>query len=85
MPLDGETTARLLSANGLRGSTPNTLAQIMGLTRSDTNAKGTSLYSTNSTSSIIGNTYYINGIKIGNDMMDKPLSQILSVLPIYAN
>ena len=85
MPLDGETTAKLLSANGLRGSTPNTLAQIMGLTRSDTNAKGTSLYSTNSTSSIIGNTYYINGIKIGNDMMDKPLSQILSVLPIYAN
>ena len=29
-----------------------------------------------------GNTY-INGVQIGSDMMDKPLSEILSVLPIY--
>ena len=28
---------------------------------------------------------YMNGIKIGSDMLNKPLSEVLSVLPIYCN
>lgn len=83
IPLDDATTEKLLGQTGLNNSGANTLSQIIGMTSADTNARGTSLYST-SNSSVIGNTYYINGIKIGSDMMDKPLSQILSVLPIYA-
>jgi TP901 family phage tail tape measure protein len=83
IPLDSETTAKILSGT-MAGSSANTVSQIIGMTTADTNARGTSMYSTSS-SSVYGNTYYINGIKIGSDMMDKPLSQILSVLPIYAN
>lgn len=28
-------------------------------------------------------TYYINGVKIGSDMANRPLSEILSVLPLH--
>lgn len=31
------------------------------------------------------NIVYMNGIKIGSDMLNKPLSEVLSVLPIYCN
>ena len=83
--LDAETTARIMSDQGstARGGA-SVLSAMLGSSAYDLNAKGTSNFST-STSSVIGYNYYINGIQIGSDMMDKPLSQILSVLPIYAN
>lgn len=31
------------------------------------------------------NIVYMNGIKIGSDMLNRPLSEVLSVLPIYCN
>lgn len=84
--LDAETTARIMSAQGssLGGSAPM-LSAMLGSSAYDLNAKGSSVYSNNA-STIVGDTiYYINGVQIGRDMIDKPLSQILSVLPIYAN
>ena len=83
--LDAETTARIMSAQGstARGGA-SVLSAMLGSSAYDLNAKGTRNFST-STSSVIGYNYYINGIQIGSDMVDKPLSQILSVLPIYAN
>ena len=84
--LDAETTARIMSAQGssLGGSAPM-LSAMLGASAYDLNAKGSSVYSNNA-SNIVGDTiYYINGVQIGRDMIDKPLSQILSVLPIYAN
>ena len=83
--LDAETTARIMSAQGSTARVgASVLSAMLGSSAYDLNAKGTSNFST-STSSVIGYNYYINGIQIGSDMMDKPLSQILSVLPIYAN
>lgn len=63
----------------------STLSSLLGITTGDLAAKGESLISTISkTSSTVGDTYYINGVRIGNDMLDRPLSEVLSVLPIYA-
>ena len=62
------------------------LTALYGISTGDVNAKGQSIISTlDRSSTTYGNTYYINGVKIGNDMLDKPLSEVLSVLPIYAN
>lgn len=83
-PLDSETTARILSANG-GGAATSLVSALLGSSAYDLNAKGNST-SSGSSSTIVGDTiYYINGVQIGSDMMNKPLSQILSVLPIYAN
>lgn len=38
-----------------------------------------------STSDNHSTNVYMNGIKIGSDMLNKPLSEVLSVLPIYCN
>ncbi len=85
VPLDSATTAKMLGVSGMSSSGVGTLSQIFGMSTADTNSKGTSLYNM-STSNVGGDTnYYINGIKIGSDMMGMTLSQILSVLPIYAN
>ena len=62
------------------------LTALYGISTGDVNAKGQSIISTlDRSSTTYGNTYYINGVKIGSDMLDKPLSEVLSVLPIYAN
>lgn len=85
VPLDGATASKLFGTYSSTGAGETSVAKMFGLSTGDANAKGNSIYST-TTSSVVGDTvYYINGVKIGNDLMDKPLSQILSVLPIYAN
>lgn len=85
IPLDSATTSRILGMTMSAGSGSATLAQVLGISNADANAKGTSMYST-STSTVGGSiNYYINGIHIGSDMMNMTLSEILSVLPIYAN
>lgn len=85
VPLDGATASKLFGTYSSTGVGETSVAKMFGLSTGDANAKGNSIYST-TTSSVVGDTvYYINGVKIGNDLMDKPLSQILSVLPIYAN
>ena len=38
-----------------------------------------------STSDNHSTNVYMNGIKIGSDMLNRPLSEVLSVLPIYCN
>lgn len=82
--LDSATASRILSAqNGIGGSS-SVLSAMLGSGSYDLNGKGQSTIGGNT--SIVGDTiYYINGVQIGSDMMNKPLSQILSVLPIYAN
>ena len=81
--LDAATTARIMSLNGTGGAT-SVLSAMLGSGSYDLNGKAQSTLGGNT--SIVGDTiYYINGVQIGSDMMDKPLSQILSVLPIYAN
>lgn len=81
--LDTETTARILSMQGV-GDSQNILSALLGNGVYDLNGNGTP--TSGATTNIAGDTvYYINGVKIGSDMMDKPLSQILSVLPIYAS
>lgn len=85
VPLDSATTAKMFGISGMSSNGIGTLSQMYGMSTADTNSKGTSLYNM-STSNVGGDTnYYINGIKIGSDMMGMTLSQILSVLPIYAN
>jgi TP901 family phage tail tape measure protein len=82
--LDAETTARIMSMNGASGGATSVLSAMLGSGSYDLNGRGQSTLGGNT--SIVGDTiYYINGVQIGSDMMDKPLSQILSVLPIYAN
>ena len=82
--LDAETTARIMSMNGTTGGTTSVLSAMLGSGTYDLNGKSQSTLGGNT--SIVGDTiYYINGVQIGRDMIDKPLSQILSVLPIYAN
>ena len=85
VPLDSATAERLLGVSGITTRGDSTLSQMFGMTTADMSAKGTSLYNTSNTSSVYGDTYYINGIKIGSDMLNMTLSQLLSVLPIYAN
>ena len=81
--LDAATTARIMSLNGTGGAT-SVLSAMLGAGSYDLNGNAQSALGGNT--SIVGDTiYYINGVQIGSDMMDKPLSQILSVLPIYAN
>ena len=85
MPLDSATTNRIMGAFGVQGTGTNSIGQVFGISTADSSARGSSIYSS-SASSVVGDTiYYINGWKIGSDMMDKPLSEILSRLSIYAN
>lgn len=44
---------------------------------------GYTVNGTASTTNNNGNNYYINGVKIGGDMLSKPLSDVLSTLGIY--
>lgn len=82
--LDTATAARIMSMNGATGGATSVLSAMLGSGSYDLNGRGQSTLGGNT--SIVGDTiYYINGVQIGSDMMDKPLSQILSVLPIYAN
>ena len=82
--LDTATTARIMSMNGATGGATSVLSAMLGSGSYDLNGRGQSTLGGNT--SIVGDTiYYINGVQIGSDMMNKPLSQILSVLPIYAN
>lgn len=85
--LDEETTARILSpqTNAQFTGFTNSLSKLFGMSRGDVGAKAQSLINTiDRSSNITGDTYYINGVRIGNDMLDRPLSEVLSVLPIYA-
>ena len=83
--LDEATTAQILSGQGATGGgASSVLSALVGSGTYDLNGKSQSVFGGNT--SIVGDTiYYINGVHIGSDMVDKPLSQILSVLPIYAN
>lgn len=82
--LDSETASRILSVSNGIGGASSVLNALTGNAAYDLNTKGQSTLGGNT--SIVGDTiYYINGVQIGSDMMNKPLSQILSVLPIYAN
>ena len=82
--LDAETTARIMSMNGTTGGATSVLSAMLGSGTYDLNGKSQSTLGGNT--SIVGDTiYYINGVQIGSDMMNMPLSQILSVLHIYAN
>lgn len=82
--LDTDTTERIMSLNSSSGGATPVLSAMLGSGSYDLNGRGQSTFGGNT--SIVGDTiYYINGVQIGSDMMDKPLSQILSVLPIYAN
>lgn len=87
--LDYTKAASLLYPRSMLDSGLNlnhSLSALYGISTADPNEKGTNLITTmDRSSTTYGATYYINGVKIGSDMMDKPLSQILSVLPIYAN
>ena len=84
IPLDEETASKILGGGMIGASnSSDILTKLFGLSSGDLNAKGSSLYNS---STIVGDTiYYINGVQIGNDMINRPLSDILSVLPIYAN
>lgn len=85
--LDESITRRILSpmSNAQFTNFTNSLTKLFGMSSGDIGAKAQSLVnSINRSSSITGDTYYINGVRIGSDMMDRPLSDILSVLPIYA-
>ena len=84
IPLNDDNYEKIMGMSTLYRTGGVAASQIFGLSSADANVKGQSIYNSNA-SSVVGNTYYINGIKIGSDMMDKPLSQILSVLPIYSN
>lgn len=82
--LDKYTTNNILAGSAIdRGGASSMVSALLGTSSYDLNSRGQSVYGN---TSIVGDTiYYINGVQIGSDMMDKPLSQILSVLPIYAN
>lgn len=85
--LDDSITDRILSprANAQFTSFTNSLSRLFGMSTGDIGAKAKSLFSTiDRSSSVVGDTYYINGVQIGSDMLDRPLSEVLSVLPIYA-
>ena len=83
VPLDSATASAIMRG-AVSSDGSGFLSRVFGISTADTSARGASVSS--STSSIVGDTiYYINGVKIGSDMMDRPLSQILSVLPIYAS
>ena len=85
--LDDSITDRILSprSNSQFTSFTNSLTKLFGMSSGDIGAKAQSLInSIDRSSSISGDTYYINGVRIGSDMVDRPLSEILSVLPIYA-
>ena len=85
--LDESITNRILSpkSNSQFTDFTNSLRKLFGMSSGDIGAKAQSLInSIDRSSNITGDTYYINGVRIGSDMMDRPLSDILSVLPIYA-
>jgi TP901 family phage tail tape measure protein len=85
--LDESITNRILSpmSNMQFTNFTNSLTKLFGMSSGDIGAKAQSLISSiDRSSSIAGDTYYINGVRIGSDMIDRPLSEILSVLPIYA-
>lgn len=85
--LDDSITDRILSprSNSQFTSFTNSLTKLFGMSSGDIGAKAQSLINSISrSSSVTGDTYYINGVRIGSDMVDRPLSEILSVLPIYA-
>lgn len=86
--LDESITDRILSpkSNSQFTNFTNSLTKLFGMSSGDIGAKAQSLInSIDRSSNISGDTYYINGVRIGSDMMDRPLSEILSVLPIYAS
>lgn len=86
--LDESITDRILSpkSNSQFTNFTNSLTKLFGMSSGDVGAKAQSLInSIDRSSNISGDTYYINGVRIGSDMMDRPLSEILSVLPIYAS
>ena len=85
IPLDNETANRIMGGSVVDGSSGDTLTKLIGLSGGDMNAKGTSIYNSNITNTTGDVNYYINGLQIGSDMMDRPLSEILSRLSIYAN
>ena len=85
--LDETITDRILSpkSNSQFTNFTNSLTKLFGMSSGEFGAKAQSLInSIDRSSSTTGDTYYINGVRIGSDMIDRPLSDILSVLPIYA-
>lgn len=83
--LDTYTTDQILSMSH-NGAVTNALSQLLGISTADLSSNGQSVFSSSTATTVAGDTiYYINGIKLGSDEASKPLSEILSVLPIYAN
>lgn len=85
--LDETITDRILSpkSNSQFTNFTNSLTKLFGMSSGEFGAKAQSLInSIDRSSNTTGDTYYINGVRIGSDMIDRPLSDILSVLPIYA-
>lgn len=74
--IDGWVTSGLLNPGQM------TQSMVLGLSGGIT-PKPTSLSNNTSIIQQNGGNTYINGVQIGSDMMQKPLSEILSVLPIY--
>lgn len=74
--IDGWVTSGLLNPGQM------TQSMVLGLSGGIT-PKPTSLSNNTSIIHQNGGNTYINGVQIGSDMMQKPLSEILSVLPIY--
>ena len=74
--IDGWVTSGLLNPGKM------TQSMVLGLSGGIT-PKPTSLSNNTSIIHQNGGNTYINGVQIGSDMMQKPLSEILSVLPIY--
>ena len=70
----------------LTSSNASTIANTDYLKKMDTSSTvQTSYKSSNNTINNSGNNTYINGVKIGSDMLTKPLNSILSTLSLHAN
>ena len=70
----------------LTSANTSTIANTDYLKKMDTSSTvQTSYKSSNNTINNSGNNTYINGVKIGSDMLTKPLNSILSTLSLHAN
>lgn len=70
----------------LTSANTSTIANTDYLKKMDTSGTITTSYkSSNNTINNSGNNTYINGVKIGSDMLTKPLNSVLSTLSLHAN
>ena len=75
--------------NGIADSVKNTASTVTGLSSLlNSSAVGAMTYSNTSSKSTVnnnGNNVFMNGIKIGSDLMTQPLNKVLSALTIHTN